>query len=285
MSDLSFLGEFETYEINKKYKDEKDAKFYKWIKILVAALGVVLLLEIFVFKIVHPSLNAPRVLVSGNKNYSSEYILNELAEFYNQNWFTFDTAGAAYKLSGVSGIESVNVEKVFPDKIRISVKERTSVAMLFATVQGRTVPIQIDKNGVLFTNIDSAIVSDGSIPIVSGIPVEHLSTGMRIPAKYRVLIDQIAKIQDMSQKYFAAISEICVVPKTYGNYELMLIPVNSHIRVLTGRSLNIESLQNMMVVLDVVNSIEPDVTEIDLRYDSVSYRTAVSKDAGGENLD
>ncbi|MCR5613167.1 cell division protein FtsQ/DivIB [Treponema sp.] len=285
MSDLSFLGEFEQYEISKKYKDEKDAKFFKWIKILVAALGVVLLLEIFVFKIVHPSLNAPQVLVSGNKNYSTEFILSELTDFYAQNWLSFDAAGAASKLSGVSGIESVRIEKVFPDKVRIDVTERNSVAMLFANMHGHTVPIQIDKNGILFTNTDSAIVSDGSIPIVSGIPVEHLSCGMRIPATYRVLIDQIAKIQALPQKYFAAISEICVVPKTYGNYELMLIPVNSHIRVLTGRSLNEESLQNMMVVLDVVNSIEPNVTEIDLRYDSVSYRTSVSKDVGGKDLD
>ena len=74
-----------------------------------------------------------------------------------------------------------------------------------------------------------------------------------------------------------------VIPSSI--HELMLIPVNSKIRVLTGRSLNEESLQFMMVVLDVVNSLEPDVTEIDLRYDAVSYRTAVSKDVGGENLD
>ena len=129
------------------------------------------------------------------------------------------------------------------------------------------------------------MAEDGSVPIISGIPVEHLAEGMRIPAKYRVLIEQIAKIQALPQKYFAAISEICVVPKTYGNYELCLIPVNSKIRVLTGRSLNEEALQYMMVVLDVVNTLEPDVSEIDLRYDSVSYRAAVSKDVGGKDLD
>ena len=37
--------------------------------------------------------------------------------------------------------------------------------------------------------------------------------------------------------------------------------------------MNEDALQYMMVVLDVVNSIEPDVSEIDLRYGSVSYRT------------
>lgn len=288
MSDISYLGEFEQFEVSSRYKEEKDSKFIKWIKILVFALFAVLVIELLFLKVVHPCLVSPKIVIAGNSNYSTETLLQTLGFMPAKNWFTFDTENAASKLSALSGIDSVNIEKAFPDKIKITVQERKSVAMMFINNKGATVPIQIDKNGVLFSNINGGIVEDGSIPIISGIPVENLTEGMRIPAKYRVLIEQIAKIQVLPQKYFAAISEICVVPKTYGNYELMLIPVNSKIKILTGRSLNEEALQYMMVVLDVVNSIEPDVTEIDLRYDSVSYRTAVpivSEEVGGENLD
>lgn len=285
MSDFSLVAEFEQYEVSENYKKEKDAKFFRWIKILVILLVAVMAIELILLNFVHPSLGSPKILFSGNVNYSNELLMQSLTGMYDQNWFSFDTEDVASKLSSISGIESVNIEKVFPDKIKISLHERQSVAMMFINDKGRTIPIQIDKNGVLFTNENSAIVEDGSIPIISGIPVEHLAQGMRIPAKYRVLVEQISKILVLPQKYFAAISEICVVPKTYGNYELMLIPVNSKIRILTGHSLNEELLQSMMVVLDVVNSLEPDVTEIDLRYDSISYRAAVSKDLGGENLD
>ena len=62
------------------------------------------------------------------------------------------------------------------------------------------------------------------------------------------------------------------VPKEYGNYELMLIPEGSKIKVLTDRTLNEEALKYMMVALDVVNSIDSNVAEIDLRYGAVSYR-------------
>lgn len=285
MSDFSLVAEFEQYEVSENYKKEKDAKFFRWIKILVILLVAVMAIELILLNFVHPSLGSPKILFSGNVNYSNELLMQSLTGMYDQNWFSFDTKGVASKLSSISGIESVNIEKVFPDKIKISLHERQSVAMMFINDKGRTIPIQIDKNGVLFTNENSAIVEDGSIPIISGIPVEHLAQGMRIPAKYRVLVEQISKILVLPQKYFAAISEICVVPKTYGNYELMLIPVNSKIRILTGHSLNEELLQSMMVVLDVVDSLEPDVTEIDLRYDSISYRATVSKDLGGENLD
>ena len=99
---------------------------------------------------------------------------------------------------------------------------------------------------------------------------------MRIPQKYRALMEQIDSIRQLSQNYFAAVSEIHVIPKEYGNYELVLYPIHSQTRILTGRELKEGDLQYMMVALDVVNALEPDVEEIDLRYGSVTYRTKTS---------
>jgi cell division protein FtsQ len=96
---------------------------------------------------------------------------------------------------------------------------------------------------------------------------------MRVPSKYRGLLEQISAIGNLSQNYFAAISEIHIVPKESGNYELVLYPIHSRTRILTGRQLTEEALQYMMVALDVVNTLESDVEEIDLRYGSIAYRT------------
>jgi cell division protein FtsQ len=68
------------------------------------------------------------------------------------------------------------------------------------------------------------------------------------------------------------LSEICVVPKSSGGYELVLIPAQSKIRVFMDRSLNIDSLKYMMVVLDVIQQLGQTVSEVDLRYQSVSIR-------------
>ena len=94
---------------------------------------------------------------------------------------------------------------------------------------------------------------------------------MRLPAKYRMLMEQVSKIRALPQHYFAAISEIQVVPKEYGNYELILYPIHSKVKVLADQNLNEETLKYMIVSLDVVNSIEPDVYEIDIRYGATSY--------------
>ncbi|MCR5046190.1 MAG: FtsQ-type POTRA domain-containing protein [Treponema sp.] len=271
MSDYSVASEFDQFIIKEKPKEKNDDKFYRTIKIVVGVLCALLLVEVLLYKLVRPSVQPPRVVFSGLNNYSAEYLTEEVMGLRVGNYFSFDTAALAAKLSAVSGIESVEIEKRFPDKISVKVKERERVAMTFVREGGKTIPVQIDKNCVLFENPNMDF--DSTIPIVSGIPVEFLSGGMRIPTKYRPLIEQIDEIRALPQKYFAAISEICVMPKKYGNYELMIIPVNSRARVLTDRALNEEALQYMMVVLEVVNSIEPNAVEIDLRYGSVSYRT------------
>nr|MCR4742730.1 cell division protein FtsQ [Treponema sp.] len=131
-------------------------------------------------------------------------------------------------------------------------------------------PVQIDKTGVLYKGIGGN--TNFELPIVSGLPVEYMAGGMRIPSTYRPLIDQINKIEKLSQNYFASISEICVVSKDSGNYELEIIPSNSKVKVLTDRTLNEEALKYMMVVLDVVDTINADVSELDLRYGSVSIK-------------
>jgi cell division protein FtsQ len=144
--------------------------------------------------------------------------------------------------------------------------------MTFINTNGRCNVLHIDESGVLFPAKFNSNLNDKALPIISGLPVEYLNEGMRIPSKYRPLITQINTISSENKKYFETISEICVVPKEYGNYELVLIPAKSKIRVLTDRTLNEESLRYMMVVLDVVGKIDSDVSEIDLRYGSVSYR-------------
>ncbi|QTQ13727.1 FtsQ-type POTRA domain-containing protein [Treponema parvum] len=250
-----------------------DKKHISALKIIFIILCFCLLLEGLAYKVVLPLMRYPAIEFSGIKNYSEQELTAVIYSGQKSSWLNFDTGRAAAALSSLSAVESVSVSKHFPDTISVTVTERSPVALTFITMDGRSVPVQIDKNGVLFSPNAESPVSDRTIPIVSGLPVEHLTDGMRIPQKYRRLIDQISDIRKLSQKYFAAISEICVVPKEYGNYELVLYPVGSRTRVLTDRSLSEEALQYMMVVLDIVKSLDSGVSEIDLRYGSVSYRT------------
>ncbi len=260
----------ESVDADKK-TDASERKF-KIIKIIFCILCFVLLGELIIYKYIMPSFESPKVTVNGQKNYTAEEIAIKLLPMNSTTWFDFDVEEAASILSSEPGLEKVIVEKKFPDKIFIDVVERDPVAVTFIEENGRSNPVQIDKNGVLFGLKNNEVLDTNEIPIISGLSVEHMSGGMRISSKYRPLIEQILKIKELGKNYFAGISEICVLPKETGTYELELIPAQSKIKVLTDRTLNEESLKYMMIVLDVINLLDTDVSEVDLRYGSVSCK-------------
>ena len=252
-------------------EEKKDGKvvFFKVIAILfMIFLGI----EAVIYAFLVPCFGIPRVEYKGLETISSDLLEEKLEPMATDSWNKFNPSRAVALLSTVSGIESVSVDKKFPDQVVISVRERVAVANSIVFENGRSKSVQIDENGVVFTANSDALAQDTSIPLVTGIPSENLVEGMRLPSKYRVLMELFSLFRCLPQKYFAVISEIQIVPKEFGNYELALYPAFSKVRVLTDPQLNEDAIKCMMVVLDVVNSIEADVSEVDLRYGSVSYK-------------
>lgn len=263
--------EFKFEDISEK-KNEKGDRKIRTLKIIFFILCFLLVGELIAYKYVMPLFASPKITVSGNKCFSAEEIAAKLLPMNSTSWLDFDVGEASAILSSEPAIESVIVEKKFPDKIYIDITERKPVAVTFLTEDGITKPVQIDKTGAIFSERNSEVFSNNKLPIISGIPVEYMAGSRRINPKYKPLIEQISRISGLSQNYFSSISEICVIPKEAGNYELALIPAQSKIKVLTDRSLNEESIKYMMLVVDVLKKLENDVSEIDMRYGSVSFK-------------
>ena len=242
------------------------------VKVILIVLCLLLFAEALAYLFVVPCMGPVKVLWKGVRSYSNEEMTEHLGVLAQRNWLRFNCADARSLLASVPGIEEVQVVKRFPDRVSITVVERTPVAMTFVSIDDRTAPVQIDRHGILFP-VPQYAPSTEVLPLISGIPVENIPEGMRIPGKYLALIEQICSIRERSDAYLAEVSEIHVQPKEYGNYELVLYPVHSRMRILTDRQLNERALEYMMVMLDVVNAIELDAEEIDLRYDSLSFRT------------
>ena len=272
ISDEYNYVESKKLELGVEKEEQTDSRKIKIFKIVFCILCFFLVAELVVYKYIVPCFDSPKVTVNGQKSYTGEEIAIKLLPMNSSNWLNFDVEGAVAILSSEPGLENVSVEKKFPDKIYIDVIEREPVAVTFVEENGYSNPVQIDRSGVLFPIKDKEVLDSGGIPIISGLPIEHMTGGMRISPKYRPLIDQITQIREMGQNYFAGLSEICVIPKEIGTYELALIPSQSKIKVLIGRTLNEESLKYMMVVLDVMNLLDTNVSEVDLRYGAVSCK-------------
>lgn len=273
MSDSMTYSDSRIFMAEDERKASRTDRKFKALKFVVGALCLILLVEVVLYTVIIPSKAPVKISFSGLQMYSPEEMCHILNTNSNQTWSSFDSALAAAVLADCPWIESVSVEKKFPDSVTISVKERVPVAATLLNINGKTIPVQIDESGVLFTAKTGASISH--LPLISGLPVESFNDGMRLPSIYKNFIEQLAKIQRLPQKYLATISEIHVNAKEYGGFDLILYPVHSHTRVLMDRTFSEDSLQYMVVVLDVVNSLGSNIYEIDLRYGSVSFRTRV----------
>ena len=271
----SYFNNSGSFSVHKKESAKESVmadKKVKVLKIIVFILCILLLIEAVLYTFVIPSLVPAKISFSGFKNISEDAAREKIQQINTLTWMQFDTNKAVNVLSSISGIEKVSVYKHFPDRVDIRIIEREAVAKTIVETADGCKSVQIDKNGVLFYSNAKYIAKDSNIPLITGLPLENLSEGSRLPSKYRSLMEQIDYIRSLPQKYFAAISEIQVVSKDYGSYELVLYPVQSQVRILADRTLDEDVLKRMVVVLDVVNSTRPDVQEIDLRYGAISFR-------------
>lgn len=255
-------------ETEKKANAKSSVKI---LKILLCTLLAVIIVQLVAYFIVIPTTTAYSVSIDGINNVDSAELHSILTKTCGTNWLQFDTTRAASALLSISSIESATVQKTFPNQIMVTIKERTPVAMALATINNRTVPVQVDSNGVIFSAVDASVTSN--LPLITGLRIENYYKGMILDSKYHTLLQQIASINATNPEYFGVISEIAIQPREYDNFELIIYPVHTQTRVLMDRNLNKDILEYMLIALDVVNSVSPNVTEVDLRYGSISYKT------------
>jgi cell division protein FtsQ len=239
------------------------------LRVLAVILIVFIMAELAFYVIVVPLTSRVDISITGTRNVGVDELCSLAGIAGNERWISFDTALVASRLASCPLFESVIVEKKFPDKVAITLVERKPVALAFGVLKGRTVPVEIDRNGIAF-RVGSKL-ADTNLPLLTGLEFNEPIAGMRLNAQLKPLMKDIADIEMKNPALLASISEIGIVQKTYGGYDLMLYPVHVPVRVKTDRALNEDALQYMMLVLDVVEDMALDIDEIDIRAGTVAY--------------
>ena len=252
---------------DSKSKDKKFLVLRICLYVILAAMVLYVVLNMLVI----PSLADVRIQFKGAKNVTADELNEKFGQLNSTTWMKFDSEKAAALFGSIPDVESVSIDKHFPDMVVVTIREREVVAKTIVDMDGRSLTMEIDRNGVIFSSNDKSCESDSSVPLITGIPFVEVQNGVRMPEIYRPLMEKIRNIRGLSSNYFASLSEIEVVPKDYGGYELVLFPLHSKVRVLTDQNLNEDTLKYMMVALDIVNSIQPDANSIDIRYGGVSF--------------
>ena len=238
------------------------------LKILLALLLCVLVALSLCYLIIAPASSYVSVEVTGQAQIGVEEILSIAGIRADSKWGDFDASAAEKKLRLHPLFSEATVTKKFPDRVVVSVRERVPVAIAVGEFEGRSVPVEIDKDGIIF-RIGAANAKP--LPLITGINMANPVPGSSLNAQLRPLLRQLEALENENPRLLALVSEIKVAPKAYGSYDLVLFPVHTNVPVRTDRALNADALQYMMLVLDVVEDLGLGIREIDIRAGTVSY--------------
>lgn len=184
--------EIEKYKkelIQEKKKKNKKKKFIK--RILKILTLFVILIGGFVFALTSPIFNIIQIDVEGNEIISSDTIISISELELEQNIFKFNTREIEENIKQNPYVESVKIDRVFPNKIKINIEERQkkfSLSFLntyaYLNSQGYILEISEDKQ---------------EMPVIIGAstPEENIVPGSRLEIKDLEKLEIAIKIVDV----------------------------------------------------------------------------------------
>ena len=189
-----------------------------------------------------------------------------------EKWGKIDKDALLHRITSYPLVAEARVVKKYPDKVLIEIIERQPVGILLATVEGRTIPMEIDKTGTVFKAASKK--TPQILPIISGLSFQNIRAGMKVHKQLVPLFKQLDLLQRKNPALMSEISEMKIEQKKYGGFDLILYPVQTPVKVRTDSTLNEERLQYMILTLDVIRDLDlnAQIEELDVRAGTASYR-------------
>jgi hypothetical protein len=190
-------------------------------------------------------------------------------------WFSLDTAAVQGSLLEHPRVADATVARVFPNRLRVSVVERSPVAVVYARgASGRTEAHCVDGSGVVFAAA-SAYEGSFDLPVLSGLEIHGLRYGLKLDGAFLAIMSSLAGLQRSEPALLAAISELRVVTREGSPAELLIYPARYKVPVRVRPALDAGLLKSILLVLDVVEGegLAPTIRELDMRTDTYVYRT------------
>jgi len=193
----------------------------------------------------------------------------------DERWGTLDSSELAASLNSYPLVEAAFVSKKFPDKVMVRLLERHPVAVSFVNVGGKLLPLEIDKDGVVFRMGWQPKTS--LLTIVSGLNFKNPKLGMKVNYQLLSLFKRLDFLMREKPVLLTSISEIKIREKKYGDYDLILYPTYKKVKVLTNKELTEKALNRMLLTLDVLSdedTVERKIEYIDIRGANIVYKWA-----------
>lgn len=215
---------------------------------------------------------SPNLEVRGIHYASTSQIRHVFAEDFGRSLYLVPIEKRRLELLQIDWVENASVSKVWPNTLRVVIRERVPVAFARLGPNGRDGMSRlalIDKDGYI---LRPRIAAQFTLPVISGVretePIENRR------ARVRRVLAMIKEIGSLA----AQISEIDV---TDPNDLIVAEHVDGTVvNLMIGDDNYTERLQSFLANYPEVRAKRPDAKTLDLRVDGVI--TAVGGNSGGE---
>jgi cell division septal protein FtsQ len=260
-------------DIEADTKSGKILKLFFIITIICLAGELVWLLGIGPFR------PFSRIEIIGAENTTKEEILAVAGFAADLTFVTADVNAMEEALAGIASIESVRVFKQLPGRLQIIIQERQPVASAFVSLDGRTVPVLFDNQGVIFQvgGAKKGEFLSSVLPVISGLDICAPYLGEKLPGMYIPLLEDIERLKISNPNLLKMISEIEINQISFDNYDLILYPVHEKIKIRLS-DLNEDRLQYNFLLVDLLSD-ESGIDFFDSRSGIASY---IPKEASPE---
>lgn len=232
-----------------------------------------LIFELIFYFVILPSVSNARIMLDLNSlTLTEREVITMMALDKDTKWINIDASKVEQRLINEALIEKATVNKRFPDKLLVSVVERRPVAVSFANIEGKTIPLEIDKEGFIFRMGWNEKVS--LLTIVSGLNFQNPKVGMKLNYKLTSLFNRLDVISKTNPVLLSGISEIKIREKKFGDYDLIMYPIRTKVKVFTNKEFTDKTLSRMMLVLDVIQEekVAKELEYVDIRGINIVYK-------------
>ncbi len=279
--------------------DGRKASPARWARPLLITLSVVCGLVLLGRFVGEPLTTIHHVLVHSDVPLSEDQVLSLGGIPAGAHWYSVSETDIEKHLESSPLVHRALVQRVFPDTIRMTVWARQPAALVLASMDGRSLPVLVDGDGVVYKVGTSG--TDLDLPVVSGLSAGDVSLGTQLPRVYGALFSDLRALRDKAPALYGALSEVRIAPSAGApvgtsagsgaavrptspqELELLVYLTTARIPIRTRGSLDEGFVKYALMVVDLLSrqGVLKDIQELDFRNGDAVYRTASGATAAG----
>ena len=254
--------------------------FGRWVRVLLILLVAACALVLAARFLAIPLMTIRHVIVNSDVRLSEDQVLALSGIQGTEHWYSVNVAAIRGRLEAAPMVRAASVERIFPDTLRLTVWGRQAAALVLAEANGRSLPVLVDGDGIIFRVGASSAEID--LPVISGLTVGQSALGEQLPRAYASLFADLRALREKNPSLFALISEIRIVQRgggddgeSAGSFDMLLYLTSSPVPVRTRGTIDESLLKYTTMVVDLLSKrgIIKDIQELDFRSGDVVYRT------------